>query len=215
MYVFSLSFLPFRSSLLAAPVSTASTRVTPSPGRPALLCQQTQNAVVPRGLAWDSEHFMSLLPLPRPHARLSLQETRLSKWLTNRRGGDVAALECVTIPCPNLIWIMRIFLSVRSDGFTLNFYLWHRNIKICVPRLSDGRIIGGIDDQAFRSKLIRPDLLTKFWTLKQVMSDKKSFSHVHLDREHYRNDSDTKDSSKYLQIFWKLLKEKKNLRNMD
>ncbi|KTF90033.1 hypothetical protein cypCar_00008067 [Cyprinus carpio] len=68
-----------RSSLLAAPVSTASTRVTPSPGRPALPCQQTQNAVVPRGLAWDSEHFMSLLPLPRPHARLSLQETRLSK----------------------------------------------------------------------------------------------------------------------------------------
>uniref|UniRef100_A0A8C1W6B6 Pleckstrin homology domain containing, family A (phosphoinositide binding specific) member 1a n=1 Tax=Cyprinus carpio TaxID=7962 RepID=A0A8C1W6B6_CYPCA len=67
------------SSLLAVPVSTASTRVMPSPGRPALPCQQTQNAVVPRGLAWDSEHFMSLLPLPRPHARLSLQETRLSK----------------------------------------------------------------------------------------------------------------------------------------
>ncbi|XP_039525832.1 pleckstrin homology domain-containing family A member 1a isoform X3 [Pimephales promelas] len=67
------------STLLAAPVSTASSRVTPSPGRPALPCQPIQNAVVPRGLAWDSEHFMSLLPLPRPHARLSLQETRLSK----------------------------------------------------------------------------------------------------------------------------------------
>lgn len=67
------------STLLAAPVSTASTRVQSSPGRPALPCQVTQNAMVPRGLAWDSEHFMSLLPLPRPHARLSLQETRLSK----------------------------------------------------------------------------------------------------------------------------------------
>lgn len=61
------------STLLAVPVSTASTRVTSAPVRPALPCQ------VPRGLAWDSEHFMSLLPLPRPHARLSLQETRLSK----------------------------------------------------------------------------------------------------------------------------------------
>lgn len=160
--------------------------------------------MVPRGLAWDSEHFMSLLPLPRPHARLSLQETHLSKWLTNRRGGDVAALGCVTIPCANLIWIMRIFLSVRSDGFTLNFYLWHRNIKMCVPSLSDGRIIGGIDDQAFRSKLIRPDLLTNFWTLKSVMSDKKSISHIHLDQEHYRNNSATKVSSKYLQTFWRI-----------
>ncbi len=75
---------------------------------------------------------------------------------------------------------------------------------VCVPSLSDGRIIGGIDDQAFRSKLIRPDLLTKFWTLKPVMSDKKSISHIHLDQEHYRNNSDTKDSSKYLQTFWRM-----------
>lgn len=118
--VFSLFFFSLRSTLLAAPVSTASSRVMPSPGRPALPCQPTQNAAVPRGLAWDSEHFMSLLPLPRPHARLSLQETRLSKWLTNRHGGDAAALECVTLLCPNLIWIVRIFLSARSDGFTLN-----------------------------------------------------------------------------------------------
>lgn len=35
-----------------------------------------------RSLAWDSEHFMSLLPQParsRTPARLSLQETHLAK----------------------------------------------------------------------------------------------------------------------------------------
>ncbi|XP_066526787.1 pleckstrin homology domain-containing family A member 1a isoform X3 [Hoplias malabaricus] len=59
---------------LAPPPSTARPRLAPPPGRPA-----TQNAVIPRGLAWDSEHFMSLLPLPRQRARLSLQETHLSE----------------------------------------------------------------------------------------------------------------------------------------
>ncbi|XP_026852047.2 pleckstrin homology domain-containing family A member 1a isoform X3 [Electrophorus electricus] len=68
-----------RNMALAPPHSTTHTRLALPPGRPAPPCQPTQNAVVPRGLAWDSEHFMSLLPLPRQHARLSLQETHLSK----------------------------------------------------------------------------------------------------------------------------------------
>ncbi|KAL6478187.1 hypothetical protein MHYP_G00140220 [Metynnis hypsauchen] len=66
-------------TLLAPPHSTVHPRLAPPPGKPALPCQPTQSAMVPRGLAWDSEHFMSLLPLPRQHARLSLQETHLSK----------------------------------------------------------------------------------------------------------------------------------------
>lgn len=164
--MFSPSFFSLRSTLLAAPVSTASSRVTPSLGRPALPCQPTQNAAVPRGLAWDSEHFMSLLPLPRPHARLSLQETRLSKWLTSRHGGDAAALECATFLCPNLIWIVRIFLSARSDGFTWNSL--NRNLMMGVQSLGDGWIFGGKITRAFGSKLIRPDLSTKFRTLKEL-----------------------------------------------
>ncbi|XP_019903070.2 pleckstrin homology domain-containing family A member 1a isoform X2 [Esox lucius] len=66
-----------------APHSTAATRGPPSLARPYLQCRPTQGALVSRAaharsLAWDSEHFMSLLPRPS-HARLSLQETRLSK----------------------------------------------------------------------------------------------------------------------------------------
>ncbi|XP_037398036.1 pleckstrin homology domain-containing family A member 1a isoform X2 [Pygocentrus nattereri] len=66
-------------TLLAPPHSTVHPRLAPLPGKPALPCQPTQSGMVHRGLAWDSEHFMSLLPLPRQHARLSLQETHLSK----------------------------------------------------------------------------------------------------------------------------------------
>ncbi|XP_031679474.1 pleckstrin homology domain-containing family A member 1 isoform X6 [Oncorhynchus kisutch] len=65
------------------PHSTAATRGPPSLARPYLQCHPTQSALLSRAaharsLAWDSEHFMSLLPRPS-HARLSLQETRLSK----------------------------------------------------------------------------------------------------------------------------------------
>ncbi|XP_030641960.1 pleckstrin homology domain-containing family A member 1a isoform X3 [Chanos chanos] len=67
------------SVLSGTPHFTVPTRSTTPLPRQALPCLPSQNAVVPRSLAWDSEHFMSLLPLPRPHARLSLQDTHLSK----------------------------------------------------------------------------------------------------------------------------------------
>lgn len=69
----------FRSTPLVPPFSTAPSRAGLPLSRPPQPCQPTPSGEVPRGLAWDSEHFMSLLPLPRPQARLSLQETRLSK----------------------------------------------------------------------------------------------------------------------------------------
>ncbi|XP_008319804.1 pleckstrin homology domain-containing family A member 1-like isoform X2 [Cynoglossus semilaevis] len=72
-----------------APLSTAATRVPPPLARPYLPCHHASQsgallsrAAHARSLAWDSEHFMSLLPRPsRGHsqARLSLQETRLAK----------------------------------------------------------------------------------------------------------------------------------------
>ncbi|XP_071399631.1 pleckstrin homology domain-containing family A member 1-like isoform X3 [Centroberyx affinis] len=71
------------------PHSTAVPRGPPSLARPYLPCHPaTQSggmlsrAAHARSLAWDSEHFMSLLPRPsHSHAppRLSLQETRLAK----------------------------------------------------------------------------------------------------------------------------------------
>ncbi|XP_031679473.1 pleckstrin homology domain-containing family A member 1 isoform X4 [Oncorhynchus kisutch] len=74
-----------RSTVAVPPLphSTAATRGPPSLARPYLQCHPTQSALLSRAaharsLAWDSEHFMSLLPRPS-HARLSLQETRLSK----------------------------------------------------------------------------------------------------------------------------------------
>ncbi|XP_041921521.1 pleckstrin homology domain-containing family A member 1-like isoform X5 [Alosa sapidissima] len=68
------------STLSGPPFSTAPSRAAPPLSRPAAAaCHPAASGEVPRGLAWDSEHFMSLLPLPRPQARLSLQETRLSK----------------------------------------------------------------------------------------------------------------------------------------
>ncbi|KAM6956850.1 pleckstrin homology domain-containing family A member 1-like isoform 6-T6 [Aplochiton taeniatus] len=67
------------------PLSTVSPRGPPTLARPYPPCHHTtQNALQlsrvahAHSLAWDSEHFMSLLPRPS-HARLSLQETRLSK----------------------------------------------------------------------------------------------------------------------------------------
>ncbi|XP_023130458.1 pleckstrin homology domain-containing family A member 1 isoform X3 [Amphiprion ocellaris] len=73
----------------AVPLSTAAPRAPPSLARPYLPCHHaTQSggllsrAAHARSLAWDSEHFMSLLPRPshsHPPARLSLQETRLAK----------------------------------------------------------------------------------------------------------------------------------------
>ncbi|XP_050932593.1 pleckstrin homology domain-containing family A member 1 isoform X5 [Lates calcarifer] len=73
----------------AVPLSTAAPRVPPSLARPYLPCHHaTQSggllsrAAHARSLAWDSEHFMSLLPRPshsHTPARLSLQETRLAK----------------------------------------------------------------------------------------------------------------------------------------
>ncbi|XP_036403347.1 pleckstrin homology domain-containing family A member 1-like isoform X2 [Megalops cyprinoides] len=72
------------------PVSPAATRPPPPFARPYLQWRPAHSPLGARGhalstrsLAWDSEHFMSLLPLPSQrggrHARLSLQETRLSK----------------------------------------------------------------------------------------------------------------------------------------
>ncbi|XP_008427429.1 pleckstrin homology domain-containing family A member 1-like isoform X2 [Poecilia reticulata] len=71
------------------PRSTAAQRLPPSLARPYLPCHHaTQSgpmlsrAAHARSLAWDSEHFMSLLPRPvhsHAPARLSLQETRLAK----------------------------------------------------------------------------------------------------------------------------------------
>lgn len=72
------------------PRSTAAQRVPPSLARPYLPRHHaTQSAggtpsraASARSLAWDSEHFMSLLPRPihsHTPARLSLQETRLAK----------------------------------------------------------------------------------------------------------------------------------------
>ncbi|XP_022619252.1 pleckstrin homology domain-containing family A member 1-like isoform X1 [Seriola lalandi dorsalis] len=73
----------------AVPLSTAAPRAPPSLARPYLPCHHaTQSggllsrAAHARSLAWDSEHFMSLLPRPshsHTPARLSLQETRLAK----------------------------------------------------------------------------------------------------------------------------------------
>ncbi|XP_071235588.1 pleckstrin homology domain-containing family A member 1-like isoform X2 [Salvelinus alpinus] len=87
-YCLSLVLLPvhcLRSTVAVPPNphSTAATRGPPSLARPYLQCHPTQGALLSRAaharsLAWDSEHFMSLLPRPS-HARLSLQETRLSK----------------------------------------------------------------------------------------------------------------------------------------
>ncbi|XP_038152032.1 pleckstrin homology domain-containing family A member 1-like isoform X2 [Cyprinodon tularosa] len=71
------------------PHSTAAQRVPPSLARPYLPCNHAtqgggmlSRAAHARSLAWDSEHFMSLLPRPihsHTPARLSLQETRLAK----------------------------------------------------------------------------------------------------------------------------------------
>ncbi|XP_029106601.1 pleckstrin homology domain-containing family A member 1-like isoform X4 [Scleropages formosus] len=80
------------------PLSTTATRVLPGIARPYPPCQPPPRVPFPspaasrtralsaHSLAWDSEHFMSLLPRPVPGgvppgraARLSLQEARLSK----------------------------------------------------------------------------------------------------------------------------------------
>ncbi|XP_067372465.1 pleckstrin homology domain-containing family A member 1-like isoform X3 [Channa argus] len=73
----------------AVPLSTAAPRVPPSLARPSLPCHHaTQSggmlsrAAHAHSLAWDSEHFMSLLPRPshsHTPTRLSLQETHLAK----------------------------------------------------------------------------------------------------------------------------------------
>ncbi|XP_030011449.1 pleckstrin homology domain-containing family A member 1-like isoform X4 [Sphaeramia orbicularis] len=73
----------------AVPHSTAAPRVPPSLARPYLPCHHVtpsggllSRAAHAHSLAWDSEHFMSLLPRPshsHAPARLSLQETRLAK----------------------------------------------------------------------------------------------------------------------------------------
>ncbi|XP_028323848.1 pleckstrin homology domain-containing family A member 1-like isoform X2 [Gouania willdenowi] len=73
----------------AVPLFTAAPRVPPPLARPCLPCPHaTQSGALlsraahARSLAWDSEHFMSLLPRPNhshAQARLSLQETHLAK----------------------------------------------------------------------------------------------------------------------------------------
>ncbi|XP_023182990.1 pleckstrin homology domain-containing family A member 1-like isoform X3 [Xiphophorus maculatus] len=86
----SLLFPPVRClNTATVPRSTAAQRLPPSLARPYLPCHHaTQSGAMlslpahARSLAWDSEHFMSLLPRPvhsHPPARLSLQETRLAK----------------------------------------------------------------------------------------------------------------------------------------
>ncbi|KAJ8404782.1 hypothetical protein AAFF_G00331690 [Aldrovandia affinis] len=83
------------ASVAHPPASSTVTRGPPSHARPFLQCPPTHNALfnsplpprahslTTRSLAWDSEDFMSLLPRPSQRggarARLSLQETRLSK----------------------------------------------------------------------------------------------------------------------------------------
>nr|XP_023697253.1 pleckstrin homology domain-containing family A member 1-like isoform X3 [Paramormyrops kingsleyae] len=79
-----------------SPHSTATTRGFLPPSRPPRQCRSPLGAASPsplgpraralsaHSLTWDSEHFMSLLPRPSQQgapraARLSLQETRLSK----------------------------------------------------------------------------------------------------------------------------------------
>ncbi|XP_068183684.1 pleckstrin homology domain-containing family A member 1-like isoform X3 [Antennarius striatus] len=76
-------------NMAAVPLSTAAPRVQPSLTRTYLPCHHaTQSggllsrAAHAHSLAWDSEHFMSLLPRPSHNhapARLSLQETSLAK----------------------------------------------------------------------------------------------------------------------------------------
>ncbi|XP_062320289.1 pleckstrin homology domain-containing family A member 1a isoform X3 [Osmerus eperlanus] len=67
------------------PHSTGAPRAPPSLARPYLQCHPSQSALLSRAaharsMAWDSEHFMSLLPRPgRARPRLSLQETPLAK----------------------------------------------------------------------------------------------------------------------------------------
>ncbi|XP_020776835.1 pleckstrin homology domain-containing family A member 1-like isoform X3 [Boleophthalmus pectinirostris] len=66
----------------AAPLhSTVHPRAPPSLARPYLPCHHvSQTGGHAHSLAWDSEHFMSLLPRPsHVPARLSLQETHLAK----------------------------------------------------------------------------------------------------------------------------------------
>lgn len=46
--------------------------------------------------------------------------------------------------------------------------LWDRNIMMGMQSLGDGRIFGGKITRAFGSKVFRPDLSTKFWTLKEL-----------------------------------------------
>ncbi|XP_038152034.1 pleckstrin homology domain-containing family A member 1-like isoform X3 [Cyprinodon tularosa] len=86
----SLLFPPVRClNSATVPHSTAAQRVPPSLARPYLPCNHAtqgggmlSRAAHARSLAWDSEHFMSLLPRPihsHTPARLSLQETRLAK----------------------------------------------------------------------------------------------------------------------------------------
>ncbi|XP_046885494.1 pleckstrin homology domain-containing family A member 1a isoform X2 [Hypomesus transpacificus] len=67
------------------PQSTGAQRAPLSLARPYLQCHPSQSALLSRvaparSMAWDSEHFMSLLPRPgRARPRLSLQETPLAK----------------------------------------------------------------------------------------------------------------------------------------
>ncbi|KAJ0066890.1 hypothetical protein NL108_004863, partial [Boleophthalmus pectinirostris] len=79
----SLLLPPLRSlKTAAAPLhSTVHPRAPPSLARPYLPCHHvSQTGGHAHSLAWDSEHFMSLLPRPsHVPARLSLQETHLAK----------------------------------------------------------------------------------------------------------------------------------------
>uniref|UniRef100_A0A3P9KQD7 Pleckstrin homology domain-containing family A member 1 n=1 Tax=Oryzias latipes TaxID=8090 RepID=A0A3P9KQD7_ORYLA len=86
----SLIFPPVRClNMAAAPVSTAAPRLPASLPRPHLQCHSASpsggllsRAAHGRSLAWDSEHFMSLLPRlnhSNTTARLSLQETPVAK----------------------------------------------------------------------------------------------------------------------------------------
>ena len=116
-----------RSTVAVPPLphSTAANRGPPSLARPYLQCHPTQGALLSRAvharsLAWDSEHFMSLLPRPN-HARLSLQETRLSKWpptLTSSRHGDGAAASSPTHLNRPLTWTLTTCRSAKSDPWT-------------------------------------------------------------------------------------------------
>lgn len=122
-------------NMATAPVSTAAPRLPASLPRPHLQCHSASPSGGPlsraahgRSLAWDSEHFMSLLPRPNHSsttARLSLQETPPAKWpprppwspspSQRSRRGDGGAASSPTYWKFLWTWRMQTCQLARSD----------------------------------------------------------------------------------------------------